>query len=228
MSINIPDAHNQYFSRLVGHLDLNNLGVGQKKNIKKYITEAVGAQNTYSNAITKHIASDLWRQHVGPTHPHIILNNDYDAKVVNYKAGSEVWKPIEEFLTMCLLLNEDHNVSSQHIRDEILENLRELEGIKTREPNETVGKYKFSLYGAGLSYEHRRSSKDYKAGFSEGSYALLQKLKKQINKFRVPIPEDNMAIKVANDIIEGNITNLEINYINSAPIDSNEYYRLGG
>ena len=231
MSINIPDAHNKYFSRLVGHLNLNNLGVGQKKNIKKYIVESVGAQDNYygHNAITKHIASDLWRQHVGPTHPHIVLRNDYDAKVVNYKAGSEIWKPIEEFLTMCLLLNDDHSVSQQHIRDEIEENLRELEGIKTRDPNETVDKYDFTLYGVGLLYQHRHGDKDYKSGYSEASYALLQKLKKQIKKFRIPVPEDNKAMKIANDIIEGNITNLELNYINSnGSIDDNEYYRLGG
>lgn len=228
MSINVPDGHNQYFSRLVGHLDLNNLGYTQKKNIKKYIMESVGATVNYSNAITKHIASVLWKKHVGPTHPHIIINN-YEAEVNNYKAGSKVWQHIEEFLTMCLLLSDDHTISYDNVKDKIKKQLVELENIKKLDPNEEVKYFKFLVDAVRLTYDNRRKeNKEYKAGCSEGSYALLQKLKKALDRARIPVPEDNPAIKVANDIIEGNMKHMEVDYITNSKPAYNEYYRLGG
>ena len=204
MGIHVPQRHLNHMGSLKGAIDLNTLTPKQKKNIKKYFIEY--DFGNYQESMTKVIARQLWEDHVAETHPHVNGN-----MVCNYQTDHPIWKDIQSYLTMTLLLPSDRYISQEHIRKQYDNALEQVDNILSQDEVTTIEYFEVPSYGHhalnnwGMSDEQRKQAKK--------EVASIETLYKKIKyNNHVPLPDDNEGLKIADDIVNGDIKFFDVEY----------------
>lgn len=204
MGIHVPQRHLNHMGSLKGSIDLATLSHKQKKNIKKYFVEY--DFGNYQESMTKVIARQLWDDHVSKIHPHVKGNG-----VCNYQTNHPIWKDIQSYLTMTLLLSSDRYISQEHIRKQYDNALEQVDNILSQDEVTTIEYFEVPSYGHhalndwNMSVEQRKQAKEEVASIE----ALYKKIK--YNNL-VPLPDDNEGLKMADGIINGDIKFFDVEY----------------
>ena len=204
MGIHVPQRHLNHMGSLKGSIDLDTLTPKQKKNIKKYFIEY--DFGNYQESMTKVIARQLWDDHVSETHPHVKGNGVY-----NYQTDHSIWKDIQSYLTMTLLLPSDRYISQDHIRKQYDNALEQVDNILSQDEVTTIEYFEVPSYGHhalndwSMNAENRKEKKQ--------EVATIEALHKKIKYGNfVSLPDDNEGLKMADGIINGDIKFYDVDY----------------